>query len=663
MTLRSVVVMLALVACKSSQESPKGGPSGEVPVASRDAAAVPADAAPLDAAPEVAPSVVPVTEPARRLWTHELADKAAFDAYSTLQGGEQFAKFVIDLRSDTIYYFDVDVYKVHKDFIFGELYKKPKTREAVRVFDKNYTENKVDFMMCYLVHHVSQDIWTFAFWDGDRATAAHVTRAYQKMKATFFAGDKVKFRPDSTYQEGVAKKLVGVPYILNDQIYQAAQYVAFNQGDAVGKLRVIPPEAKFEDLTFDPTDIVILTAPLPDITPVAGIISEQFSTPLSHVSLRARAWKIPNIGLREARAKHGALDGKLVRFVAKGTEYSITEATPEEVAARVAKKPANLAIPVADTAFTELSALSAMREADVVKFGAKAANLGEIMHARIPGFEVPAGFGVPFHYYAQHVAALDLDKALAALPADAAARKAALAQLRDKIVAAPVSDDLRAKVTAALAALPGSEGGVFVRSSGNAEDLPAFNGAGLYDTVANQRGIDQVLDAIKRVWASTWNFAAYEDRQRAGIDQRATMSAVLVQVGIPGTAAGVLLTEHPTDPLDEKNYTINAKSGLGMSVVDGKKVPESLIVSWYNHGIRILSRSAEDTMLVFDDKGGVREVPNPNKGKAVLTNAMAILLADSARKLTRVFRNDRLDIEWVFVGDKLHIVQTRPIVR
>lgn len=662
MTVRPWVVLLALWACKSKEPAPttevgSGSASSSTKPAPADAASITPDAA------EAAPVVVPVSEPARKLWTHELKDKEAFDAYSTLQGGEQFAKFVIDLRSDTIYYFDVDVYKVHKDFVFGELYKKPKTKEAVRVFDRNYTENKVDFMMCYLVHHVSQDIWTFAFWDGDRATAAHVTRAYQKMKATFFAGDKVKFRPDSTYQEAVAKKLKDVPFILNDQIYQAAQYVAFNQGEAIGKLRIVPPDAKFEDLTFDPSEIVILTAPLPDITPVAGIISEQFSTPLSHVSLRARAWKIPNIGLREARTKHGTLDGKIVHFVAKGTEYTIEEATPEQVAAQSGKKAMSVAIPVADTEFTELSPLSGMRAAGITQFGAKASNLGEIMFGKIGGFEVPPGFGIPFHYYAEHVKSVGLDKLIAELPADPAARKAKLAEIREKIVAAPVSDQLRDKVKEALGKLPGADGGVFVRSSGNAEDLPEFNGAGLYDTYGNQRGIDQVLESVKKVWGSTWNFAAYEDRHRAGIDQTKTMSAVLVQIGVPGTAAGVLLTEHPTDPLDEKNYTINAKSGLGMSVVDGKKVPESLIVSWYNHGIRILSRSAEDTMLVFDDKGGIREVPNPNKGKAVLTNAMAILLADSARKLTKLFGNNHLDVEWVFVGDKLYIVQTRPIVR
>jgi pyruvate,water dikinase len=137
---------------------------------------------------------------------------------------------------------------------------------------------------------------------------------------------------------------------------------------------------------------------------------------------------------------------------------------------------------------------------------------------------------------------------------------------------------------------------------------------------------------------------------------------VLVQVGINATAAGVLVTEHPTDPTNEREYTINAKSGLGIAVVDGRKVPESLLVSWYNHGIRVLSRSDEDTRLVFDEKGGVHEVPNPTPGKPVLTNAMAIRLADTAKRLTKVFKNPKLDIEWAFAGDALFIVQTRPLV-
>ncbi|MBL0214421.1 MAG: PEP/pyruvate-binding domain-containing protein [Myxococcales bacterium] len=669
-----VSMFLALtVACSSKSNDAKHEPTqgSATPGSASSGSSAPADAAavtPPDA-PEVAPVVVPVTAPARKLYSPKLETAEEFEAYSKELGGERFAKFVIDLKSDAIYYFDVDVYKVHKDFIFQELYKKPKTKEAVRVFDKNYTANKVDFMMCYLVHHLAQDVWTFAFWDGDLATPEHVTHAYKRMKETFFKGDVVKYRPDSSYQEAVAKKLKDVPFILNDALYQAADYVAFNQGSAIGKLRLVPLGVAESELTFDPGEVVVLTTPLADITPVAGIISEQFSTPLSHVSLRAKAWQIPNIGLHGARAKLAPLDGKTVLFEARGGEYTLREATPEEIAAKQKVAHKTVDLPVADLAFGELLTLDQFRAKDVVRFGAKAANLGEIVASKPTLFEVPPGFGIPYRYYAEHMAKHGLDKKLAAMLADpvfakdANVRKKQLAELKKAIMDAPVADDLKAKVTTALAALPGADGGAFVRSSGNAEDLDQFNGAGLYDTVPNMRGPDQVLTAVKQVWGSIWNFVAFEDRQRAGIDHSKTYSSVLVQTGVPATAAGVLVTEHPTDPTDEKNYTINAKSGLGMSVVDGKKVPESLIVSWYNHGIRVLSRSAEDTKLVFDEKGGIREVPNPDAGKPVLSNTRAILLADSARKLTKVFKNDHLDVEWVFVGEKLYVVQTRPLVR
>ncbi len=662
--MRALVVLMLIVGCKSAKESPPPPPPPKA-----DAAAVAAiDAAAPDAS-ERAPEVIPDTAPARRIWVPRIDDAPTFDAYSKQLGNERFAKFVIDLKTDAIYYFDVTVYPVHKDFIFGALYKKPKTKEAVRVFDRNYGENKTDFMMCYLVHHLSQDQWTFAFWDGDRATAEHVRRAYKRMKETFYLGGLVKFRPDSDYQEGVAKKLGDVPFILNDQLYKLATFTAFNKGTAVGKLRVVPPDAVEADLVFEHDEIVILAKSLSDITPVAGIISETFTSPLAHVVLRAKGWGIPNVGQRDAATRHADLVGKWVYFEAKDAGYELRVATDAEIEAaqKARSTQKSITIPKADLAVTTLATLDQMRAKDIVAFGAKAANLGEIVGAGLANFQVPPGFGVPFHYYEQHIKAIGLDKQIDAALGDdafvhtAAVRRQRLAAFQKAIVDAPVSAELRAAVETALAQLPEGRG-VFVRSSTNAEDLPDFNGAGVYDTIPNVKGTDAVLAAIKQVWASTWKTTAFEARSHAGIAEREVYSAVLVQTGVDATAAGVLVTVHPTDPTDEKNYTVNAKSGLGISVVDGRKVPESLIVSWYNHGIRVLSRSDEDTRLVFDESGGVREVPNPHKGKPVLTNKMAIRLADTARQLTKLFRNNKLDIEWVYAGDDLYIVQTRPLV-
>lgn len=664
-----VVVAIALVliaGCKKTQSSDTASSS---PPDARVASASLVDAAEK---PEVPPPDVAPVEPPRRLWTNELMTEADWLAYSKEQGGERFSKFVVDLKTDAIYYFDVDVYRLHKDFIFAELYKKPKTKEAVRIFDVNYGKDKTDFLMCYLVHHLGPDKWTFAFWEGDYATAAHVERAYRRMKATFWKGDVIAYRPDSNYQESIAKNLTSIPVITNDKLYKDSVYTAFNKGTAIGPLRVVPVGAKEEDLAFDATEIVILPESLPDITPVAGIISETFSTPLSHVSLRAKAWGIPNVGLKGASKTYEGLVGKTVYFEATDATHTLREATAEEVAAWKAKTSAarEVVIPEANLAATELATLDELRAKDVTAYGAKAANLGEIVWSKPEGFSVPAGFGVPIHYYDQHMKAAGLDKRVAAMLADekfktdAAHRKKTLDQLRKDIATAPLDAAFEAKLGEAVDALTGGDEtvGLFVRSSTNAEDLPGFSGAGLYDTVPNAKGKAAVAKALREVWASVWNLRAYEEREHYKVDHTRVFGAVLVQIGVNATAAGVLVTVHPTDP-SETVYTINAKSGLGIRVVAGKKVPETILYDYKNHGMRVLSRSDEETMLVFDGKGGVQEVPNPQKGKPVLTNQRILTLGKAARRLTKVFPPDRpLDIEWLFVGDELHIVQSRPYV-
>jgi hypothetical protein len=205
------ILAITLIACRS-----------ETPARDRVVVAAPFDAA-SQAMIDAEPAPQPIsTAPARRVWVPVLRTADDFEAYSKQLGGERFTKFVVDLKSDAIYYFDVDIYRIHKDFVFAELYKKPRTKEANRIFDANYTAQKPEFLLCYLVHHVAADLWTMAFWEGDKMTAEHVKIAYARMKATFFNGALVKFRPDSTRQERVAFELGGaVPVITNDQLYKS----------------------------------------------------------------------------------------------------------------------------------------------------------------------------------------------------------------------------------------------------------------------------------------------------------------------------------------------------------------------------------------------------------------------------------------------------------
>ncbi len=626
------------------------------------------------ATPELEP-LKPVDSPygltTQRLYTSSLKSTAEFQAYSKVVAGERFTKFIVDLRTDRIYYFDVNIYKLHVDFVFNEIYKQPLNNRRLLKFNRNYDADKPEFILGYLVHHEGPDLWTMAFWEGDEATGDHIRRALYKVRQTFHLGGKVKFRPDSTAQENVAASLEDVPWISNDKIYKATNYHAFNKGTRIGRLRVIkgtPPD----DLVFDRRDIVILEESLPDITPVRGIITEQFSTPLSHLALRARAWKIPHVGLKNAATTYAKLDGQFVYFDAQGGTHALRLASAAEVAIDKAREAEQrrVVLPPADKNETEIVRLLKIDVSRAPAYGAKSANLGEMVRAGFDGFKIPAGVAVPIHYYDAHLekhglwALIDAALKDPKFTDDATHRAQVLADIRKRIMSAPLDAEFESRLTNALAPLA-SRGarGLFVRSSTNAEDLPGFNGAGLYDTVPNVQGAAELSAAVRKVWASVWNLRAYEERQHFGIDHREVYGAVLVQIGINATAAGVLVTTNIFEPEEKDSYTINAKSGLGMRVVQGKRVPEQLIFDTTNMGIKVLSRSAEDTMLVFDESGGVKEVTNPDKGMPILSDARVMQLGMAAKEVAELFGwKEPVDIEWLFKEYELFLVQARPYV-
>ena len=628
------------------------------------------------------PAVAPTPAPRageiikNRVYTRAIRSKAEFVAYSEQVADERFTKLIVDLRTDEIYYFDVNIYPVHTDFVFAEIYKEPESPEKLADFLANYDEDKPEFLLLYLVHHMAQDLWTFAFWEGDRMRPEHVAHAYERLKKTFFAAKELKFRPDSLAHRDAANALAGrVPTITNDEIYTQTNYQIFNEGSRVGVLRLIEdiPEDQLADLTYRPEEIIVVAEAIPTLSVVSGIIAEEFSTPLSHLGLRARAWGIPHIGLHNASDIFRALDGKTVYFQAGGKSYTVREATEQEIAEWEATRnqKRSVQIPPANLQATALKSLTQLRMSDTSAYGAKASNLGEIVDARLDGFSVPPGFALPISYYLAHMKKHGLQvRAMANLTgdrfrSDPEHRRNELAALREAIVAAPMDKALLSAIVDKAKALRmwGPGRGVFVRSSTNAEDLPGFNGAGLYDTVPNVKGEEALEAAVKTVWASVWNVRAYEEREFFGIDHRAVYGAVLVQAGVDATAAGVLITTNVFAKDERTTYTINAKSGLGIRVVEGRKVPEQILFDWMNRHIRVLSRSDEDTMLVFDGDGGVKEVPVPEKGEPVLTDDRAQRLVDAARAIVEVFPKDApQDIEWLFEGEQLHIVQSRPYV-
>ena len=198
-----------------------------------------------------------------------------------------------------------------------------------------------------------------------------------------------------------------------------------------------------------------------------------------------------------------------------------------------------------------------------------------------------------------------------------------------------------------------------MRSSTNAEDLPNFSGAGLYTTVPNVRNDDQLMDAIKTVWASVWNYEAYESRESFGMNHLGVYPAVLIQEGIDADSAGVAITRDPFNAENRSAVFVNAKRGLGIKVDEGRRVPEQVIYHTDSTEIKVLTRSDEDSMLVFDEKGGVKEVLVDSQ-RRVLTDELVRRLARASLRLKRIFGGRDQDIEWLYRRGRLYIVQSRP---
>jgi hypothetical protein len=596
-----------------------------------------------------------------------IASRADFDRLArTYYAGRFYAlphlMFVIDRTDHRIYYINSQRYSFHGEFASANYLTLERGREFFR---RNYLEANRRFILGTVAWQTKAELFTFEFWEGDLADAAIVAEAHRTIGDSFYA--PVFFKPNSARQEEVS---ADVPRRLAAELDPPRDYVPLREARGVGVLRIL--DRVTDDTILDRNEIVILREPAITLTPVSGVITTTFSTPLAHVNLLAKSWGIPNAFVKDADRLFKPLEGRFVVFETRADGYTLRPADTSETleAGRRLAARSDLLTPEADLDFKQLVELGAQRKRDARRFGAKSANLGEVIHAArtslVRGITVPPGFTIPFFYYVQFLEQNALDRAVLELLGDdrfnhdPAYRKQKLADLRERIARGRLDPAFARAVTDRRRALLGRRG-VFVRSSTNSEDLPNFSGAGLYTSVPNVRDDAALLEAVKTVWASLWNYEAYEARESFGINHAAVYPAVLIQEGINAEAAGVLITTNPFDRDEPQAVYVNAKRGLGIRVVEGRRVPEQLILNPKTNAVRVLTRSGDDTMLTFDERGGVREV-QVETGRAVLNDRVVRRLARAALRIERAFGGRDQDIEWITIGERIYIVQSRPYV-
>ncbi|MEQ1498075.1 MAG: PEP/pyruvate-binding domain-containing protein [Novosphingobium sp.] len=600
-----------------------------------------------------------------------IASEAQFAELARTSPGGRYASFpqvmfVIDRAAKggpQLHFVNSRQYEFHIDFV-QRSYLSTQTAEAL--LDANYSQPNRRFVFGSILHYQALGRYGVEFWEGDVLTPEVLALTMDMLQRNFPA--PLAFKPNSQQQSQLAAETQGLAVIDQNAVYASRSEMVLNAGRATGRLRIVP--RLDDDLLLAPGDIVVLgEAPL-RLSPVAGIITAAFSTPLAHVNLLAKSWKIPNGYVRDALTKFAAFDGQWVRMEA-GETITIRRATAKEIAAaQRSQGRRKVQIARSDLTYRLLPALGQIRARDSVRVGSKAANLGEIVAHHNPAtddFEVPGGYAIPFAWYQEFLQINGLDRKIAVLLADpkmrsdGAYRRQRLAALREDFKAGKLPMGLDTK----LAERTGTEigdGGVFVRSSTNSEDLPGFNGAGLYSSVPNVTDQASLEAAVKVVWGSVWNDGAFAAREAAGIDHRSVMAGVLVQRGMNSESSGVMITENPFDPDEWGTVFINAKRGLGIRVVEGRRMAEQLLYRPDPESIQVLTRSTDDAMLSFDAGGGVREIA-VEPGRLVLTDERAKRLAKVARRIAIIFGGRVQDIEWLMIGETIYIVQSRPYLR
>ena len=385
--------------------------------------------------------------------------------------------------------------------------------------------------------------------------------------------------------------------VFDEDILPETSFLAMNTGEGYGRLQVLDPDDRPH-----PRDVVLYEVLPNELPRVAGIISTVPQTPLSHVNLRAVQDGIPNAYIRDVLDDPDTtpLIGGFVRYEVTEEGWELSAATPEEVGAHYeSSRPTHTQTPQRDLSVTGITPLSQIGFEDWKAFGVKAANLAVLRTLGFPEGTVPDGFAIPFYFYDEFMKAHgfydDVKEMLADedFQTDFEEQDDKLDDLRDDIKDAETPQWIIDALTAMHATFP--EGtSLRYRSSTNNEDLPGFNGAGLYDSKTQhpeeteEDGIDK---SFKQVLASLWTFRAFTEREFHRIDHLAAAMGVLVHPNYSDELANGVAVSF--DPFYGQASRYNVNTQVGEDLVtnpEAHSVPEELLLYW-NGDYLVLSTS------------------------------------------------------------------------
>ena len=315
----------------------------------------------------------------------------------------------------------------------------------------------------------------------------------------------------------------------------------------------------------------------------------------------------------------------------------------------------------------------------VASVGGKNASLGEmISQLAASGVIVPGGFATTADAFREFLGAGDLtakiDSTLKELDVgDVGALGSAGKTIRDWILGADLPSELETEIRRAYAKMAADDPdlAVAVRSSATAEDLPEASFAGQQETYLNVRGIDQVLVAVKQVFASLFNDRAIAYRVHQGFaDQEVALSAGIQRMVRSDTgSSGVMFTLDTESGFSDVVF-ITSAFGLGEMVVQGQVNPDEFYV--HKATLKagrpaVLKRElgSKALQMIYGEPGEepVKVVPVPADRQQIfsLDDEDVETLARYALSIEEHYQRP-MDIEWGKDGEdgRLYILQARP---
>ena len=307
-----------------------------------------------------------------------------------------------------------------------------------------------------------------------------------------------------------------------------------------------------------------------------------------------------------------------------------------------------------------------LNKSDIAIAGGKGANLGELTQAGIP---VPPGFVVTAETYQKFMEDTGInDKVLDILDKidinDTKALQAAAEEIKSIIIETPIPDDMIMFIKEAYNQLCQRVGeddtDVAIRSSATAEDLPEASFAGQQDTFLHVSGDEEVIEYVRKCWASLFEARAIFYREENDFEHSKVLIAVVVQKMAIADKAGVMFTVNPST--GEEIALIEGSWGLGEAVVSGDVTPDNYQVDKANNEVINVTISDKKVMYTNDESGTSIKVDVPEKMRMerVLSDEELIELTEMGKRVQAHY-GEPMDTEWAFERDNLFLLQARPI--